>query len=303
MHTDFYEANNDWSGNRNLIKNTHELVEYKNNSSVRIWYNEQAIDYDSHWHTALEIIMPVENYYDVIVNQVTYHIVPGDILLIPPKEIHSLTAPTSGSRLIYLFDITLLMKLKGFTGIQPLLVESLFITYHTFPQIYHNLYHILVHIRDEYFSKNEYSELMITSLLLNFFIQIGYNHIHSHNLFLNTQPPRQREYVQKFNNLLEYIDEHYTENLTLKDVASYCGFSKFHFSRLFKQYTSYTYNDYLNNLIIKAAAEMLADPDLSITEIAMRSGFSSISTFNRLFKQTKHCTPGEFRMLYCATRT
>ena len=83
------------------------------------------------------------------------------------------------------------------------------------------------------------------------------------------------------------------------DMASYAGFSKFHFSRLFKQYTKDTFTDYLNQRRIRAAEELLAapPPDTSITEIAMRCGFSSISTFNRLFKQLKNCTPGEFRAL------
>lgn len=78
-------------------------------------------------------------------------------------------------------------------------------------------------------------------------------------------------------------------------MAALAGFSKFHFSRLFKQYTSLTFNEYLNHRRLKAAEELLAAPDLSITEIALRSGYASLSTFNRLFKQIKHCTPTEYR--------
>ena len=94
---------------------------------------------------------------------------------------------------------------------------------------------------------------------------------------------------------MDYIDEHYMEDLNLEDIAESIGFSKFHFSRLFKQYTNFTFCDYLCYRRIKVAEELLAMPDLSITEVALQAGFPSISTFNRLFKQHKNCTPSEYR--------
>lgn len=293
---DFYEANADWLGDRNM-KSEHELVQFKNNSTVRIWYNEQIQNYASHWHTALEIILPIENYYDAVVNQTMYHINPEEFLIIPPGEMHALAAPESGTRFIFLFDITLILRLRGFAGIQSQFVQPLHVTKDTFPRIYEDVYHILIQIRNEYFGENEYAELTICSLLLNFFVKFGYNHVYTHDLFPNVQQSKQKEYVQKFNDLLEYINLHFAEDLTLENTASYVGFSKYHFSRLFKQYTGYTFNDYLSYRRIKAAEELLANPELSITEIAMQSGFASISTFNRLFKQRKNCTPGKFRAL------
>lgn len=101
--------------------------------------------------------------------------------------------------------------------------------------------------------------------------------------------------VSSFSLPLHYIDTHYTENLDLETVAKSVGFSKYHFSRLFKQYTNFTFGDYLCYRRIKAAEELLANPDLSITEVAIQAGFPSISTFNRLFKQHKNCTPSEYR--------
>jgi AraC-like DNA-binding protein len=150
-------------------------------------------------------------------------------------------------------------------------------------------------MRNEYFSKAEYGELTIYSLLLNLFVKLGYNHINTGNLFPNVRLYKQKEYVQKFNTLMDYIDEHYMEDLNLETIAKSIGFSKFHFSRLFKQYTNFTFCDYLCYRRIKVAEELLAEPDLSITEIALQAGFPSISTFNRLFKQRKNCTPSEYR--------
>ena len=136
---------------------------------------------------------------------------------------------------------------------------------------------------------------MIQSMILNLFVKLGENHNNADELFPNVKLGKQREYVSKFNQLLEFIDEHYMEELTLESMASMAGFSKFHFSRLFKQYTDFTFCDYLCYRRIKAASELLAHPELSITEVALNSGFPSISTFNRLFKQQLGCTPREYR--------
>ena len=291
---DFYTANDDYTGSRN-VSNTQESVEFHHESTMRIWYNEQPDTYTPHWHTALEIIMPVENFYDVVIAGELYRAKPGEVIVIPPGEVHELIAPPSGKRFIFLFDISMITQLKGFAGIQSLLVQPLYITPDTYPHIYDDVYQILVQMRNEYFNKTEYAELVIYSLLLNFFVKFGYNRINAENLFPNVRLYKQKEYVQKFNNLMDYIDTHYMEDLNLEDIAESIGFSKFHFSRLFKQYTNFTFCDYLCYRRIKVAEELLAEPDLSITEIAMQAGFPSISTFNRLFKQHKNCTPSEYR--------
>jgi len=290
----YYKANYDWTGNR-AVTDTHEIIQFQNNSTIRIWCNEQNIDYDFHWHSALEIIMPTENYYDVEIGQCSYHINPGDILIIPSGEMHKLIAPNSGRRFILLFDISPITKLKGGTSIQSLLIQPLYITREIYSKIYDDIYQLLWDITDEYFSENEYSDLTIYSLLLNFFVKLIYNHIHEDELFPNVRISRQKEYIKKFNSLLDYINSHYAEKLSLESMATYMGFSKFHFSRLFKQYTGLTFNDYLNHRRLKAAEELLNNPALSIIEVSMQSGFSSISTFNRLFQQIKHCTPSEYR--------
>ncbi len=294
IQQDYYSTNSDFTGSRE-VKNTQEMVEFHDASTIRIWYNEQDYHYPPHWHSAMEIIMPVECEYVAITNNATYTIQPEEIFIIPPGEMHEIYPPNGGKRFIFMFDLSLITKLKSFSGIQSVLAQPLFITADTYPQIYDDIYQILLRMRNEYFSKTEYAELTIYSLLLSLFVKIGYNHINTGNLFPNVRLYKQKEYVQKFNALMDYIDEHYMEDLNLETIAKSIGFSKFHFSRLFKQYTNFTFCDYLCYRRIKVAEELLAEPDLSITEIALQAGFPSISTFNRLFKQRKNCTPSEYR--------
>lgn len=295
-YLDFYLQNSDWEGR--TVVDSFEKVNFQKDSSIRIWYNEQNHNYDKHWHNALEIIMPVENHYDVDASGQSYHLLPGEILIIPSGEMHALYAPETGKRFIFQFDVSGISQMKGYTSIQSLMTSGLHITKLSFPQIYGDIYQILIQIRNEYFSSNEFRELAIYSHLINLFVSIGRNHINDMDLFPNTKSYKQQEYLQKFNDVLDYIDSHYTEELTLDDIADFSGFSKYHFTRLFKQYTDSTFYDYLSFRRIKSAEELLAKPELSITEIALQSGFSSISTFNRIFKQKKGCTPSEYRSLY-----
>lgn len=291
----------DFSGQRSLV-NTREEVEYRNNSCMRIWFNNQLDSFDTHWHSAMEIIMPVENYYDVTIASTQYRVMPGEILFIPPGELHSLTAPESGTRFIFLFDLSPVTKLRSYSGIQSLLSTPLYVNKVTYAGIYDEVYQLLVQMRNEYFSNDEYAELSIYSLLLNLLTRFGYHRLKANTPFPNTRLYKQKEYVQKFNQLLDYIDAHYMEDLNLEELASSTGFSKYHFSRLFKQYTDFTFCDYICHRRLKVAEELLAQPDLSITEVALQSGFPSISTFNRLFKQQKQCTPSEYRAKHSKPR-
>ena len=299
-YLDFYLQNSDWEGR--TVVDSFEKVNFQKDSSIRIWYNEQNHNYDKHWNNALEIIMPVENHYDVDASGQSYHLLPGEILIIPSGEMHALYAPETGKRFIFQFDVSGISQMKGYTSIQSLMTSGLHITKLSFPQIYGDIYQILIQIRNEYFSSNEFRELAIYSHLINLFVSIGRNHINDMDLFPNTKSHKQQEYLQKFNDVLDYIDSHYTEELTLDDIADFSGFSKYHFTRLFKQYTDSTFYDYLSFRRIKSAEELLAKPELSITEIALQSGFSSISTFNRIFKQKKGCTTSEYRSLYSQNR-
>ncbi|PXV95859.1 AraC-like DNA-binding protein [Lachnotalea glycerini] len=295
-HLDFYTQNSDWK--ERIVEGDYEIIKYQNDTIIRIWYNEQNQNFKPHWHTALEVIIPVENYYEVIASSTTYHILPGEILIIPSGETHQLIAPETGKRFIFLFDISNISRLKGFSCIQSMLNSCLYMTKQTYPQIYEDIYQLLLQIRNEYFGNNEIRELAIYSHLINLFVIFGRNRVSNTDIFPNVRIYKQKEYMQKFNNVLDYIDSHYMEDLTLDDIASYSGFSKYHFTRLFKQYTEFTFYDYLSYKRIKTAENLLAKPDLSITEIALQSGFTSITTFNRIFKHQKNCTPSEYRALY-----
>lgn len=96
-----------------------------------------------------------------------------------------------------------------------------------------------------------------------------------------------RDYVK---GALEYLAEHYTEALTLEDVASVCGITKYHLAREFKRFTGQTVITYINILRCKKAEVCLAG-GMTVTEVAGECGFDSISYFSRTYKKLMGYSP------------
>jgi len=85
---------------------------------------------------------------------------------------------------------------------------------------------------------------------------------------------------------------------TLEGLADYGGFSRSTLSRMFSRHTGATFIQYLNARRVDMAAEMLSQSDLPVTQVALRVGFGSIATFNRVFRTQKGCTPSQYRNVY-----
>ena len=282
---------------KRVITGTHEQTHYsEDNSSVFLWINTEPGRFPLHWHSTLEIVMPLQNTYTVTMNKSTYELQEQEIFIIPPGELHELTPPASGFRLVLLFDLNALNKFKGFTRLFSLFSLSSHISPETMPEIYEKERNLLLQVAEEYAYGGDLAEPSILALLIQFFVLLARNTEDAVPASLPAmQPNKQREYIEKFNIVFDYIEHHYTEDITLDGVAAQIGFSKFHFSRLFRQFTDTSFYDYLCARRIKAAETLLLDPNLPITEVALQSGFASISTFNRVFKKFKECTPTEFK--------
>lgn len=292
------ERNSDFR--RRIISGTYEKTNYsKEDSSVFLWINKEPGGFPLHWHSAVEIIMPLEDIYTVSMNKSTYQLNENDILIIPPGELHELKAPPAGLRLVLLFDMSPLTKFKGFTRLLSLLPMSCLITGNNMPEIHAKERELLLQAAEEYANGGDLAIPSINALMIQFFVLLARNTEDTVPAAMPAmQPNKQREYIEKFNTVFDYIEHHYAEDITLETVAAKIGFSKFHFSRLFRQFTDTSFYDYLCARRIRAAEALLLDPTLPITEVALQSGFASISTFNRVFKKIKECTPTEFKEFY-----
>ena len=96
----------------------------------------------------------------------------------------------------------------------------------------------------------------------------------------------------------QYIDEHYSDQLKLADLAALVGMNPVSFSRFFHQRTGRTLSEYIVDIRLGHAARMLVDTSKTVSEICYECGFNNLSNFNRTFKARRNCTPRDFRAMY-----
>ena len=278
------------------LEGTHETVNYRKNTNLRIYDNIQYEEYPMHWHSPIEIVMPVRKDYRVEYADSAATLREGDILMICPGVLHHFYA-CEGERYIIQAEINPVLHLRELDSILTMIQPALLITPDLFPDVYKRVRELVVQIEQEYLKEDAFFETSIYSMLTELFVLIGRSRAQNAQRFASDEV-RQKKYVEKFMDVCSYIDEHCTENLALDDIASYSGFSKYHFTRLFKQFTGSTFYKYLNQKRITRAERSLSDMSLSVTDVAMTSGFTSMSAFIRMFKIMKGCTPSEFRKMY-----
>jgi len=101
---------------------------------------------------------------------------------------------------------------------------------------------------------------------------------------------------QRLQEVIEYVLSNFSEPILLEEVADKVHMGKNSFCRFFKQRTNKTFFNFLTEVRIQHACELLKNnDDISISEIALKSGYQTISNFNRQFKELKSVNPKTFR--------
>ena len=95
--------------------------------------------------------------------------------------------------------------------------------------------------------------------------------------------------------VLEYIEMHFHEDITLDGLAEIVGMNSNYFCRFFKSHTQKTPMNYVSYYRIEQAANMLLATDMSVTDVAFRCGFNDTGYFIKTFKKIKNCTPKQFK--------
>lgn len=95
-------------------------------------------------------------------------------------------------------------------------------------------------------------------------------------------------------NILKFCMENYTEPLSLQSLSKALNLNPYYISHIFSERMHISYNDFINNLRVEHACELL-EKGSSITYIAYASGFSSVRTFNRAFLKYRNLSPRDYR--------
>ena len=273
-----------------------ETVEFDKLPTFLLYDNIETEEYPSHWHAPLEIIMPLESDYTVSCEERAYHLDVHDILIIAPGVVHKCHA-CEGRRLIFQTALSKFAVFSDFDYEFNTMWPAMLISEESHKDIHDSCANLMLDIMKEYFSEDPAKEYMIGSNLLKL-LGLALCELRGANGSSAVTTSKQQINVDIFNQIRDYTIKHCTENITLDEIAQRSGFSKFYFSRAFKDYSGISYYKYLTMCRINYSTELLIDPDSSITEVAISSGFNSISSFIRMFKQIKGCTPTDYRKMH-----
>ncbi len=280
---------------RILVGNDFELVDFVTDSHTRIWYNNLNVGYAQHHHDAMEIILCIDAPYTIVANGISYTLNDGDIFFIPPHIIHEIKKPTHGNRFVFLIDVDFLDALHASKVLEPLFMDVIFCSTSRTPQIYMDIHKHLMNAIDLYFEDGIMAEFDIYANLLQIFSILGRNTYQQVVTGASAdETTKSREHFNKTSALLNYLNDHYMENITLETAANLTGFSKYHFERLFKEQTNTTFYDFLSRKRIREAQRLLGT-DITITDVAFQTGFNNMTTFCRCFKKITGLTPSEYR--------
>jgi AraC-like DNA-binding protein len=153
-------------------------------------------------------------------------------------------------------------------------------------------------IYHEYVLQNLGFELGVTSILYQIIMNLLRNP--SVNWFRSSHEYKRLPsvHVQKFEEIIQYINEHLHEDLSASRVSQQAMLSYSHFARLFKAMMHIPFTDYLHCVRIQKAEQKLVDSERSISEIAISVGYNDTSYFIKIFKRFKGISPNQYRKIY-----
>ncbi len=270
-----------------------EFVDYPPNSTFRVWFGDVPDYFGTHWHSAVEIVIPIEGSCTVNYDKAQYHVKAGEVLITPSGEKHDLKTSPHTKRYIFLFEMESLLSIRDFSAIKSMMMLPIHITEDS--PVCSQVRDLLMSVIREYSSGQPLRELSCYAYILMLYALIGRDELASAYAQANIQSGSHPAYLSVFHHVLYYIDHHFMEDISLESVAAEAGFSKYHFSRLFKQYTNVTFWHFLSLKRIQKAEQLLASTNRSIAEIALQAGFDSIPSFNRIYRKIRSYTPSEYR--------
>lgn len=262
----------------------------------RLFFNDGYGSVPHHWHEDIEIIYLVKGNIKVGISNDTYNLSVGDILIIGSGEVHCFFEEIEcSSRAVIQFRMsiydTFLTGSKDNRIIRPMFNHSMHLTSGT--EIHALLQSQIKDIINEHNEKKEGYKLFLKARLYDL---AG---ILIRNIPKGEYSPEaessQKERLQKLDKVFQYVEMNFQNRIDLQEISRVAGFSKYHFTRFFKENTGVTFVDYLNNFRIAKAEWFLMYDEGSILDVAYKSGFNSVKTFNRVFKYLKGCTPMAYR--------
>jgi AraC-like DNA-binding protein/mannose-6-phosphate isomerase-like protein (cupin superfamily) len=237
-------------------------------------YHTLNLNFPSHLHRGFELLFLVDGEMEVIISQRSHHLKSGQFLLILPYEIHSFITKSHSRAEICIFS--------------PDYVP-------TFQRMIENS-----SLENPIFNLSLEANALISRTLFkdssNLLEQKACLYLLLSELMGQTSLIKsEKQDPELLHKLLTYIQDHFTESISLKSIAGTLGYSYNYLSKYFNTHMSMSFVDFLNETRVNYACYLLIYTEKNITDIAFRCGYENIRSFNRNFVKIKLCTPKEYR--------
>lgn len=235
------------------------------------------LDCPAHLHEHIEFGYVLSGSSDIFVDDKLYKLNVGDVFIVFPNQIHRYENSKNLTSYLTIFSSDYLPEFKKtFMNKIP---QS--------PVITENTLHILK-LFDIFFDKN-----VNLSVQAQRGIILATAGIAIQNLTLVNQD---KYNISTVKNMLIFCNSHYSEPITISDVADHLHISRSHAAHIFQNKLNTSFSQYINDKRMTLACDILKNTHMSVTEVAFSSGFSSLRTFNRIFSKYMGCSPREYRI-------
>ncbi len=246
---------------------------------------------NAHWHRDFEIIRVLSGELRVYLNSVEYTMREGDFLFVECGALHR-ADPYDCVYEAVVIDLNMLRRQQSDaseTFILPIINSSVSIL----PEVKGDHGEMLLVLNSLFTTLNraeEYYELEVYGLLFRLFALLYKNGY----VISASDLPHSRQ-AKTVTQILNWVEENFTEDISLERIATLTGLSEKYICRIFKEYTSKTLVNYINELRVENAAFEMKVKNKSVTQAAFDSGFNDLSYFCKIFKRFRGITPKEFK--------
>ena len=262
------------------------------------FYSQEETRYivPTHWHENLEFVCVQEGAILARCNDQVLTVSAGEAVVINSNDYHSFECVSAPLKICCVVADMNVLNSRFFDVceekyIQPLLHNQIVFNNLLCGQSQYSEY--ITQMTDEYIEKQIGYELAMKATLYNLLVVLLRNDLMKIMTF-DESVARSKNHI-RINKVLKYIEMNYTERICIDETAAMAGVSKYYFCKLFKKMTNKTLSDYVNNLRISEAVNLLTDTDMSVTDVATTVGYSDINYFSRLFKNVNGISPSMMR--------
>ena len=249
---------------------------WQDRTGLPVWVGRYRNSHNlPHWHYECELFYVEKGSIEVFCERKTYLVKAGESFFIDSRQVHCMHAATKDT------TVAMIVFENGVTGFFahgstlacPLLGDR------------YDVYGLFCTLRSELEKKEKLYEGHTALLVSQLMMEVFRNE--------ETKPPESSPTAERFRSLLNEMEQKF-EFFDLGEAAAYMGMNPSYFSRLFHKQTRMTFSHYLNFIKVQKAVDLLQkDPSLTVTEVAIQSGFNTIRNFNRIFRAYTGYTPKE----------